>query len=679
MGSLFSFFDSSLACSNMQRPNEDENEKCNHKYCEFWGDRIMCIDCKPALHIQKKTFPDVYRREMTWRKKLGEEDHSNPDDMANRAVTIQFLLDFCNHYNLWDVSTRDVRRDFVVPMTSEKRCRFVDLPCMINIVGPSQIFVSHTWSGKFGDIVAAVCDGRSDYSVRVWLDIFATLQWPSTKLTEELKFEMAIQKSASFLIVCPALSEHLKNISYTKLWNSSTQVEKDIRSIVPFFRGWCIYELFFAMNTEGVTVIVKCGGHVSKSAASKYSPHPFKDDPEGIFRIAALIDINRADFSQPSDKELILGKARAFRGGLDGLNVTVKRKLGGAYFSSPYPLVHAFASRKDECSRSDIKMNAANNIIGVAAEGCSSLLDEILRSNKSLVRNCDVNDRNALMAAAAAGHRPCLRSLLSYGANLKSKDKSGHSALHFGSLFCNQSSLEFLLDNGVDVNSKDGDGMTALMFAAMAGHVSCVKYLVRREADVLAVNNDGTTALMLAALGGHLPCLSALVIKGGGGGAKIKDDNSTALLLAAWAGHSSCIEFLVKCNADVNVKRSEDGASALMLAAWGGHFPCVAFLVQSGADIHAKDKKGVTALMLAAWGGSLSCVEFLIEKKVDVNAIDRNGGTALMLAAWGGHFSCVDFLVRRGANVHAKRKDDHKTARMLASEKHHSFCVKLLR
>ena len=141
---------------DMKRPHK--NEKCHHKYCEFWGDRIMCTDCKPARHIREETFPSVFRREMAWKIKLGDEDHSHPDEKVNRAVTIQFLLDFCNHYNLWDVSTRDVRRDYVVPMTSEKRCRFVDLQSMIenNIVGPSSIFISHTWSGKFGDIVAAV-------------------------------------------------------------------------------------------------------------------------------------------------------------------------------------------------------------------------------------------------------------------------------------------------------------------------------------------------------------------------------------------------------------------------------------------------------------------------------------------------------------------------------------------
>ena len=104
---------------NMKRPSE--NEKCNHKFCEFWGARIMCTDCKPALHIREETFPDVFNREMASKIKLGDEDHSHPDEKANRAVTIQFIVDFCNYYNLWDVSTRDVRRDYGIAQLKWKK------------------------------------------------------------------------------------------------------------------------------------------------------------------------------------------------------------------------------------------------------------------------------------------------------------------------------------------------------------------------------------------------------------------------------------------------------------------------------------------------------------------------------------------------------------------------------
>ena len=528
-----------------------------------------------------------------------------------------------------------------------------------------------------------MCDGRSDYSVRVWLDIFATLQWPSTKLVEELKFEVAVQNSASFLIVCPALSEHLKTIPYTKLWDSTTEVEQNVRFIVPFFRGWCIYELFFAMNTEAVTVIIKCGGHhVSESSLpTNMTPHIFKDDPEGIFRIAALIDINRADFSQPSDRDMIFGKAQAYPGGLDGLNMMVKRKLGGSYFSSPYPLIHAFASREDEDIRNRIKTDAEKYILGVAAQGVPALLDEILRSDKSLVRVCDLNDRTPVMAAAAAGHLTCLQILFSYGADLNLVDQSCLSALHYGSIFCNQSSLAFLLDNGADtINSKDKDGMTAAMFAAMAGYMSCIEVLVSRGASVKLSNNVGATALMLAATGGHFYCVQFLVKSGDNNIVNAVDNNGTpALTFAAEGGYLSCVEFLVQSGANVSATRSDNGRTALMLAAQGGHFSCVEFLVKSGANVNDIDSDGATALMLAAMGGHFLCVQFLVTRGANVNAVRAdNGMTALMLAAQGGHLSCVEFLVTSGANVNAKNKN-RSTALMEAAWKDHLPCVMFLR
>ena len=661
------------------KPPKDR-KKCSHVFCEFWGDKIMCTDCQPALNIEENTFPGVYRREMAWREKLGKEDISPPEEKANRAVTIQFLLDFCNYYNLWDVSTRQVRRDYVIPMTSAKRCRFVDLPSMManNIVGPSNIFVSHTWSGKFGDVVAGVCDGRSDYSVRIWLDIFATLQWPTTKVVEELKFEVAVQRSASFVIVCPTLR-------YTE-WCRGTEEMKSIRLTLPFFRGWCIYEIFFAMITPGVTVIVKFGGHIvseKSSLSSKKAPHIFEDDPEGIFRIAAFIDIERADFSQPTDRPYILGIASGYPGGLAGLNMTVKNKLGGAYFSSPYPLVRTYAWQQGgEDVRSLIKMNAEKNVIGVAAEGCTYLLEEMLRSNQFLVHvTQDKTRRTPLMAAAAGGNLPRLQIIVGAGAAVNWVDMNHLSALHFGAIFYNSSSLTFLLKSGANIDSKDCRGMTALLFAASGGHLSCVEVLVSSGADVNARDSVYyKTALMFAAEGGHLSCVEVLAKSG----ADINDKRTdmTALMCAAKGGHLSCVEFLVKSGADVNAKTTYGHVTALMYAVMGGHLPCVEVLVNSGADVNATENDGRTALMLATAGCFLSCVDLLVKSGANVNATASYrrhkyyGFTALLFAAREGHLPCLEALVKSGADVNPKENNYGSTALMYAAREGHLSCVR---
>ena len=132
-------------------------------------------------------------------------DNSVPEDGVNRGVTIQFLVDFANACKCWDMTTRDVRRLFVMPATRATRCRFVELPEMADIVGKATTFVSHTWGAKFGDLVAALCDGQADRSRRVWVDIFAVRQWPSHK--PDLDFSSVVRQCSSFLIVCSSVNE----------------------------------------------------------------------------------------------------------------------------------------------------------------------------------------------------------------------------------------------------------------------------------------------------------------------------------------------------------------------------------------------------------------------------------------------------------------------------------------
>lgn len=68
----------------------------------------------------------------------------------------------------------------------------MDLPIFQNtdVVGKAVTFISHSWDEKFGDLIAAISDG-ADYSRRVWVDIFAVRQWPSTK--SDLAFEVVIK------------------------------------------------------------------------------------------------------------------------------------------------------------------------------------------------------------------------------------------------------------------------------------------------------------------------------------------------------------------------------------------------------------------------------------------------------------------------------------------------------
>jgi hypothetical protein len=116
--------------------------------------------------------------------RLGDEDKSDLADVMNRGVTIAFLVEFCRAFDLWDVSIKNTIRDYVIPMTSETRCRFVDLHIFKKypgVVGRASTYVITSVESKFGALVAGISEGEADPNRRVCLFGFAARQWPCSK------------------------------------------------------------------------------------------------------------------------------------------------------------------------------------------------------------------------------------------------------------------------------------------------------------------------------------------------------------------------------------------------------------------------------------------------------------------------------------------------------------------
>ena len=141
-------------------------------------------------------------------QQLGEQDRSEPEDSADRGLTIGFILLLCEHFNLWKWNKRYVLLNFMVPITCLLLCRFVDLSIFStsrnSVVGRADTFISHCFSALFGDMVAAISDGGANLNRRVWIDIFAVRQWPSIK--HDLQFEKVIERCQSFLIICSSFT-----------------------------------------------------------------------------------------------------------------------------------------------------------------------------------------------------------------------------------------------------------------------------------------------------------------------------------------------------------------------------------------------------------------------------------------------------------------------------------------
>ena len=158
------------------------SKPCCHPYLEKWGDIYHCCDCHNS--ISEPTSRIEYEDNMEQEVLLEDNDcyKNSPHESVNRGVCIGWVLDWTKKYDLWNLPTWKVRRQYILPATSKLRCRYVDLPEMKelkfnhegiveeqnkcgqqgteeHVVGRAVTFCSHCWGAKWGDLVAAISDG----------------------------------------------------------------------------------------------------------------------------------------------------------------------------------------------------------------------------------------------------------------------------------------------------------------------------------------------------------------------------------------------------------------------------------------------------------------------------------------------------------------------------------------
>ena len=91
------------------------------------------------------------------------------------------------------------------PSTAHARCRFVHLTSIASAasVGRANIFISHSWGGRWGDLVAAAASFGEKYAgtLRVWCDIFAVRQWPGSGTCDMVFAEVVRDVEAVVVVI----------------------------------------------------------------------------------------------------------------------------------------------------------------------------------------------------------------------------------------------------------------------------------------------------------------------------------------------------------------------------------------------------------------------------------------------------------------------------------------------
>ncbi|MCX5644112.1 MAG: ankyrin repeat domain-containing protein [Phycisphaerae bacterium] len=262
----------------------------------------------------------------------------------------------------------------------------------------------------------------------------------------------------------------------------------------------------------------------------------------------------------------------------------------------------------------------------------------------------------SLHQAAAAGDVEKVKSLISKGAHIDSKDPNGHTPLHLAALHGRVAAAELLISRGADINAKEDWGGGKLggtpvyhaMTSNSTGRKDVMRLLVKHGAEL--------PPPLLAAYMGDREKVKSLLISGES--IRAKDSlGFTPLHAAASGGEKDIVAFLIEKGADVDA-RDWLGCTPLYYAATQDRADIADLLLAKGANIDARDGDGSTLLRIAIRHENVNAFRLLIRKGADVNAQDRHGWTVLKWAIMDGSMDMIELLISNGADINEKKDKD---------------------
>lgn len=485
-----------------------------------------------------------------------------------RGVCTRWLESFTDMHNCWNWPTWRVVENIIKPATAHSRLRYVHLPGITSAakVGTVDVFISHSWGGIWGDLIAAAMschvDDRSGDSdkeiktVRVYVDVFAVRQWPGN--VNDIVFAGVVKHCRTFMVVVSSGElERIGELNFKLLLEEGHKVilPNEKRGI-PFLRIWCLAEIASAC-TQRIPLVIACGRH-SIDPYGKYR-HIFESNMPLLYHMQFLVSVELAVAQFEEDRVRVLGELQAGIG-CDEVNRMVRGSIVGALTATK------------------------SSVFRYATVGITRPLTTLLGQYQSNDSSSSSKLTQVLCAASASGHQEIYKSLVNTSQKL--------------------------------LKTKDSDGMSPLMHAIRGCHLEIVSQILTDSdtADVNAHNNYNWSSLGIAAQTGNAEIISCLLEKGAKVNSEL-DGGHIAIGIGCQNQFSTdCCKLLLDAGSNCN-HRDGVGYTILRHAVTPGKDPrLIHLLLDCGADPNLFDNWGCSIMFWALDGTNpLECIRALVE------------------------------------------------------------------
>jgi hypothetical protein len=253
---------------------------------------------------------------------------SGDDNVAFRAVTLDFLIKFTCEHDLWHTPTHQVVTDIIIPTMTEHGGGPYTSILSPEDVGQATIFISHAWANSFGLAVAAVRKyvgdqyarqhqyskkhkhkgGDEETPVFIWMDVFAVTQQQGEDQIHDLSQ------------LEPTIADE----------NCRTLVVLDEEGGIPLKRCWCIFEIYATLYHCDLKYSGKLQVRAGR-VVGRYGEFQPCSNRDRLVELASNVDASSALCSVESDKEMILKQIQklggADRNGVHELNRILQRAV----------------------------------------------------------------------------------------------------------------------------------------------------------------------------------------------------------------------------------------------------------------------------------------------------------------------------------------------------------------